>query len=113
MMTRPAAAPPGEFEILVLLAVLRLDGAANGATVAAELAARTTRRVARGAVYVTLDRLEAKGYLASRVEPGTPARGGRPRRWYRVSAAGRRALRQSLADLATLQAGLEPALRQP
>jgi DNA-binding PadR family transcriptional regulator len=111
-MTRPAvpAAPPGDFETLILLAVLRLGERANGSAVATELADRTSRRVARGAVYVTLDRLDTKGWLTSRVEDGSPERGGRPRRLYRVSLAGRRALRQGLADVAGLQAGIESLL---
>lgn len=100
--------PPGDFETLVLLAVLRLGTRGNGSAVAAEIAERTSRRVARGAVYVTLDRLETKGWLASRVEDGAADRGGRPRRLYRVCPAGRRALRQGLADVAGMRAGIEP-----
>jgi PadR family transcriptional regulator PadR len=96
----------GEFEVLVLMAVLRVGDRAGGSAVRAEIEATTNRRVARGAIYVTLDRLEEKGLLTSRL--GTrPGRGGPPVRWYRVSAAGRRAVVQSVSSMARMHAGLE------
>jgi DNA-binding PadR family transcriptional regulator len=97
----------GEFELLVLLAVLRVD-AANGSRVRDELEARTARRIARGAVYVTLDRLERKGLLASALHD--EAGRARPTRRYRVSATGMRAARQSVADLARMRQGIERLL---
>jgi len=66
----------GEFEHIVLLAVLRLSDQAYGVTVLREIAARTRREVSIGAVYATLDRLEAKGYVQSRTGDPTPERGG-------------------------------------
>lgn len=96
----------GEFELLVLLAVLQAGEDANGSAILRELQERSGRDVARGALYVTLDRLEAKGLLASTTEAGTPVRGGRPRRFYKVRSAGRQALRTSLESLARMQRGL-------
>jgi PadR family transcriptional regulator PadR len=97
----------GEFELLVLLAVLQAGKAAYGSTILAELHERAGRPVARGALYVTLDRLEAKGYLGSRTEAGPPARGGRPRRYYTVRPAGLASLRDSLDALSRMRAGLK------
>lgn len=106
--------PLGEFEIMVLLAVLHLSRAtdveAYGSTIIREITARTGRDVSRGAVYVTLDRLEAKGLVASTSGAAPPARGGRPRRLYRVTPTGLRATRHSLSTLARMQAGLEPVI---
>jgi PadR family transcriptional regulator len=109
-MTRRTS-PPGEFELLVMLAVLRGGDQAYGSTILAELHERSGRPIARGAVYITLDRLEAKGYLASRTEAGTPARGGRPRRYYTVRPAGLAALRQSLDAFARMREGLRLGLK--
>jgi DNA-binding PadR family transcriptional regulator len=102
----PTQPPLGEFEITVLLAVMQLDGTASGTTVPG-------RSVARGAVYVTLDRLAGKGLLSVRLGETTPARGGHPQRFFRVTPAGRRGVRHSLTMLAQMQAGLEPVLEQP
>ncbi len=66
--------------------------------------------MARGAVYVTLDRLETKGLLASRDSDDGVESGGRPRRYFRVSAKGLRAVRQSLAVVERMRSGLEPLL---
>jgi len=103
----------GEFELLVLLAVLRAGDDAYGSRILKELHERSGRPVARGAVYVTLDRLEAKGFLASRTDSGTPARGGRPRRYYSVRASGLAALRQSLEALGRMRMGLKLGLKVP
>jgi PadR family transcriptional regulator PadR len=101
----------GEFELLVLLAVLRAGDEAYGSRILKELHERSGRPVARGAVYVTLDRLEAKGFLASRTDSGTPARGGRPRRYYTVRAPGLASLRQSLEALGRMRDGLKLGLK--
>jgi PadR family transcriptional regulator PadR len=103
--------PLGEFELLVLLAVLRGDGDAYGASILKDLEARTGRSVARGALYVTLDRLEGKGYLASRTGDPAPARGGRPRRYYTVRSTGLALLRQSLDALRQMTEGLALKLK--
>ena len=86
----------GSFEQLVLTAILTLREEAYGVTIHSrvqELARPKTASL--GAVYVTLDRLEDKGLVASRLSDPTPERGGRARRYYRLEALGERALRES------------------
>ncbi len=83
----------GEFEHLVLLAVLRVGEEAYAVPVRAEIESRAGRTVARGALYTTLDRLEQKGLLTSRLGDPLPERGGRARRYYRVSSRGLAGLR--------------------
>ncbi len=95
-MKQPAL---GEFEVVVLLAILRLGADAYGTTVRDEIERRTGRAVSRGAVYITCERLEEKGLLKSAVGEPLPERGGRPRRFYRVSARGMKSLRSSLGML--------------
>jgi DNA-binding PadR family transcriptional regulator len=82
----------GEFEQIVLLAVLRLGDTAYAVTVRREIAARTDRRPTPGALYTTLDRLEEKGLVVSRLGDPTPQRGGRAKRHFKVSAKGVAAL---------------------
>jgi DNA-binding PadR family transcriptional regulator len=101
----------GEFEQLVLLALMRLGPDAYGVSIADDIAERTRRDVSLGAVYKTLERLEDKGLVASRIGDPTPARGGRRKKYYRVLAAGQRALSQSLGALRAMTAGLESDLR--
>ena len=101
--------PLGEFEQMVLLAVLQAGqehGDAYGVNVHGELEARTKRRVARGAVYMTLDRLEKKGLLSSYLTDPTPERGGRAKRCYRVTKPAMTALRESRRALLRLWEGL-------
>lgn len=105
----PAAAL-GEFEVLVLLAVLHLGDEAWPPAIRGEIERRARRAVSRGAVYVTLDRLEAKGLLASDTRADTEPQPGRPRRAYRVSARGVRAVKRALAAVERMRAGLEPLL---
>lgn len=100
----------GEFEQLVLLAVLRAGEGAYGTRVLQEVRAAGGRRVSRGAVYVTLTRLEDKRLLRARVAETGPGRGGRPRRYLRVTGEGLRALRSSRATLLRLWTGLEGVL---
>jgi PadR family transcriptional regulator PadR len=102
--------PLGEFETIVLLAVLHLGPEAYGSTIRDVIEQRTGRPVARGAIYVTLDRLEEKGFLRSTLADPTPARGGRPRRHVRVTARGLKAVRQATEMMARMQAGLETLL---
>ena len=94
---------------MVLLAVLcaAQEGDAYGVTVHDELERRTKRRVARGAVYMTLDRLEKKGLLESYLTDPTPERGGRAKRCYRVTKPAVAALRASRRALVALWEGLE------
>ena len=84
----------GTFEQIILLAVLGLGEEAYGRAVlrSVQVALQDERSISAGAVYATLDRVEAKGLLSSRVEEGTPARGGRARRFYRLTEAGASAL---------------------
>lgn len=112
-MTPGPSAPLGDFEVLVLLAVLRLTGRdqpAYGSTIRDELQARANRPIARGAIYITLDRLEDKGLLASRLGAPTRARDGRTRRLFRTTPAGVRAASRAVALINRMQEGLEPVL---
>ena len=97
----------GEFEQLVLLALVRLGDEAYGVTVHQQLEQRAGRDVALGAVYKTLARLEAKKLVAARLGEPTAERGGRRKRYYKVTPLGHRALSRSLATLQRMTAGLE------
>jgi len=108
----PRLDPPGEFEQLVLLAVLRLGDDAYAVPVRREIEKRAGRTPARGAVYVTLERLEEKGYLESWLGEPAAERGGRPRRYYRVRPAGVRALEESWTSLRRMWRGLKPPVRE-
>ena len=99
-----------EFEQIVLLAVLRVGANAYGVPVLDEIARQTGRRPSSGAFYVTLDRLEEKGLLRSRLDDPAADRGGRARRYLVVTAAGVRALRASRRTMLALWRGLEPVL---
>ena len=101
----------GEFEQIVMLAILRLGEAAYGVSITDEIATRTERAVSVGAVYKTLERLEDKGLVGSWIGAPTAARGGRRKKHYRVLAPGQRALKQGVGDLRRMLAGLEPGLR--
>ena len=84
----------GEFEELVLLAIGTLADEAYGVSIKEKLDRETRRDISIGAVYAALDRLEAKTLVESRELPGPPARGGRRRRSFSATPAGRRALRE-------------------
>lgn len=99
----------GEFEHLVLATALRL-GSGYGAELVRELEGRTGRQVQGGALYVTLDRLERKGYLVSRMGEPDPRRGGRPKRFVEVTPEGMRALAEQREVLLRVWDGLEAAL---
>ena len=103
----------GEFEQLVLLALLRLQPEAYGVAMRDEIEEQTGRKVALGAVYTTLLRLEDKGFAASRLGEPTPERGGRRKKFYRPTAAGQRALRTSLDALRGMTRGLTPRIELP
>ena len=102
----------GDFEQLLLFAVLRLGDQAHGAAVRDEIEARIGRVVSPGAAYTALDRLEERGFVSSWVGETAPGRGGRRRKFYRVSPAGARALEKSYADLRDMAAGLLPQLNR-
>jgi DNA-binding PadR family transcriptional regulator len=97
----------GEFEQLILLAILRLGDDAYGVTIRAELALCAERSVSPGALYTALQRLEAKGVITSRMGDPTPQRGGRAKRHVAVTALGMRALRRSLLAYERLLDGLD------
>lgn len=78
----------GEFEQVVILAVFRLGAAAYGVTIREEIVVRTAREVSAGALYTTLERLEEKGLLTSRLGDATPVRGGRAKRYVAVTPEG-------------------------
>jgi DNA-binding PadR family transcriptional regulator len=102
----------GEFEQVVLLAVLRLGDEAYAVPILDEIAQRTGRAVSRGSVYVTLDRLETKGYLRSRLGDPTAERGGRAKRYYALRPRGVEALRESRRALLALWRGFETRLEE-
>jgi DNA-binding PadR family transcriptional regulator len=100
----------GEFEQLVLLAVLQLGDDADAARLRERLERDADRRVSRGALYATLDRLGRKGYVEWDAQDATPARGGIPGRRFRVSEPGLEALRRSYGALRSLARGIEGLL---
>lgn len=97
----------GEFEHLVLLAVLRHPGGVVGSAIGRELEDRAERRVSRGALYSALDRLERKGYLMWVIEEGTPERGGHPRRRFTVTRDGRAAISEYQRAVGRLLEGVQ------
>lgn len=102
----------GEFEQLVLLAILRRrSSGAYGVSIREEIAAQTRRNPAPGAIYTTLDRLEKKGLVSSSPAEATPDRRGRPRRLYLVSADGVRSLKEARRDLQKMSLGLNLEMR--
>ena len=103
----------GEFEQLVLLALMRLQPEAYGVAIRDEIENRTGRSVALGAVYTTLLRLEDKRLVATRLGDPTPQRGGRRKKYYRPLAAGRRELAASLDAIRSMSHGLKPGFELP
>jgi PadR family transcriptional regulator PadR len=99
----------GEFEHMVLAAILRLGKGAYGTAIIKEIETETGRLVPSGSLSVTLDRLERKGYLNSRMGSADPNRGGRPKRFVAVTDRGFQAVRESRAAMLNLWAGLEPS----
>lgn len=96
----------GEFEHIVLLALLRLDDGAYGAAIRMEIESVTGRSPAIGAVHATLERLERKGFVSSWIGNPTPERGGKAKRHFRIEAAGVAALKKARATLDRLHAGV-------
>ena len=97
----------GEFEQIVLLAILRLKGHAYGVSIRTEIAQRTGREPASGALYTTLDRLEQKGLLKSRIGEPTRQRGGRAKRYYDVTASGTVAVARAQRAFRNMLQGLK------
>lgn len=96
----------GSLEHIVLLALVRLKSNAYGMTVRREIEERTGRNISIGAVYTTLDRLQAKGYVSSFVGEPTAERGGRAKRLFRIEASGQEALRASQEAIRKMTLGL-------
>lgn len=100
----------GEFEQMVLLAIVRLGPDAYGLAVMDELEAVAGRKPSSGSLYTTLDRMERKRLIASREGEGSTERGGRPRRYLEVTAEGRAQLARSRTTLLRLWDGIEASL---
>jgi DNA-binding PadR family transcriptional regulator len=100
----------GEFEQIVLIAVLRLGENAYAIPIREEIEQRTGRKIARGALYTALDRLEAKRCLRSSMSEPLPERGGRSRRYFTVTSTGLAAVRATRQSLLRLWQGLEGLL---
>jgi PadR family transcriptional regulator len=106
----PAREFLGGFELLVLLALIRLGDEAYGVPIAQAIEATSGRDVSIGSVYITLDRLERKGLVTSRLGEPTAVRGGRARTYFRATPKGLRAARHAQRTLVTLWKGI-PALQ--
>ena len=100
----------GEFEQLILLALVRLGPDAYGVRMRQEIEARTARTISAGAIYTALERLEARGFVSSRLGDPTPERGGRRKRYYQLEPAGAEALHRSYQGFSQMAEGLGPEL---
>lgn len=102
------ADPPslGDLEQLVMLAVIRLEEDAYGVSIHDQLSQVARRRLSRATVYVTLQRLEEKGLLQSRLADPTPERGGRAKRYYQATPRGETALRAAIRAIGRMTDGL-------
>lgn len=105
------AATLGEFEQLVLIALVRLGPDAYGATIRREIELRTRRPLSISAVYTTLERLEQKGCVRSWIGEPTPQRGGRRRKHFEMLAPGARALKTAYAGFTAMTAGVERRIK--
>ena len=112
-MSRSTPPVLGEFEQIVILALVRLGHDAYGATVCAEIESRIGRGVSVSAVHTTLERLEQKGLLKSSLGDPTPQRGGKRKRHYEVSALGRKALQASYRAIRNMADGIEHLFEEP
>lgn len=100
----------GEFEQLILLAIVRLGEDAYGVPIIEEIERRTRRVVSQAAAYLTLKRLETKGWIKSRMAEPTPERGGRAKRFFVVKPAGTRRLQAAREELMSMWEGIEAKL---
>jgi len=96
----------GEFELLVMLTIIRLGENAYGVPISREIEEQTGRSVAFGTVYTTLERLQNKGYVRSSLGDATPERGGRAKRYFRATSTGLRFVRETKQNLIRLWRGL-------
>jgi DNA-binding PadR family transcriptional regulator len=102
----------GEFEQMILLAIVRLEDEAYGVSVMEEIERQTDRDVSESATYLTLQRMETKGLVESRLGEATAERGGRRKRYFTITEKGLEKLRSSAAALFGMWEGLDPALRE-
>jgi DNA-binding PadR family transcriptional regulator len=102
----------GELEIIVLLAILQVGTGAYARNIADEMQARAGRKVTRGALYVTLERLVDKGHLKSRMGDTAAGRGGRARRYYEVTGHGLRAVRDARRAMRSMWDGLGAVIEE-
>lgn len=102
----PSTAILGEFELVVLLAVIGLSDQAYPVTIRDAIEARTGRKVSRAAVFITLERLEDKGLARSWYGDPTPVRGGRAKRFFQLTKTGVAAVKASLDTVSAMTAGL-------
>jgi PadR family transcriptional regulator PadR len=109
-MTRTPPPVLGEFEQIVMLALLRLGADAYGATVCAEIEKRGGRGVSVSAVHTTLERLEQKGLVKSRIGDPTPQRGGKRKRHYEMAPLGMKSLQASYRSIRSMADGIEHLL---
>ena len=96
----------GGFELKVLLAVMRLGGNAYGVPIADAIEEASGREINAGSIYITLDRLEEKGLVTTRLGESTPERGGRAKTYFHVTGHGLRAVRQAQRTLVKLWSGV-------
>jgi PadR family transcriptional regulator, regulatory protein PadR len=96
----------GGVELVVMLAVMRLDNHAYGVLISREITDATGREVALGSIYATLERLASKGLVESTLGESTPERGGRAKRYFSLTARGRREARESQRALISLARGI-------
>jgi DNA-binding PadR family transcriptional regulator len=96
----------GEFELMVLLVLIRLGDDAYGVPICHEIEKRSGREAALGSVYAALERLQEKGLVTSRLGDSTAVRGGRAKRYFRITAQGMRDVRQTQRALTNLWRGL-------
>lgn len=101
----------GEFEQLILMALMRLGPGAYGVTIRGEIEARANRAVSAGALYTALTRMEKRGLVSSRLGEPTPERGGKRKRLYTVQPAGERALARVYESLRLMASGMGARLR--
>ena len=101
---------PGEFEMVVMLALLHLGDRAYGMTIRLEIEERTGRSVSIGAVYTTLRRLQRKGFVSSQLGEPSPSRGGRAKKYFTLEPEGLEALRRSREMFASLWEGAPDSL---
>jgi PadR family transcriptional regulator, regulatory protein PadR len=101
----------GDFEQLILMALIRLGSDAYGVSIRSEIEARTARAISPGALYTALDRLETRGLVASRLGDSTPERGGKRKRLYTVQPAGERELARVYESLRLMASGMATRLR--